>query len=233
MANRDELAFERVAVLAGMSASGREWLTTACSWHDRKAGSELLSYKDTSRDVFFLIVGRARVKIYGADGRSVVFHDLAAGEMFGELAAIDGGTRSASIEALEACRAASLKPEQFDLLLSREPSVARAVLRDLAGTVRRLSERVLEFSTLVVQNRIQAELLRLALTSGGGTRPVTVLTPAPTLADIAGRVATHREAVSRELSRLATLGIVRREASGLAILNVERLAALVREAKGE
>jgi CRP-like cAMP-binding protein len=90
-----------------------------------------------------------------------------------------------------------------------------------------------EFSTLVVQNRIQAELLRLAtLGEARGTTKV-VLSPSPTLADIADRVATHREAVSRELSRLAKLGLVRREGHGLALIDVPRLTALVREAKGD
>ncbi len=233
MARQDLAALQRVPVLAGMSADGREWLAKACAWHDRPVGTELLGYKDPSRDVYFLTAGRACVKIYSADGRAVVFHDLAAGDMFGELAAIDGGPRSASIEALEACTAASLKAAQFEMLLTREPSVALAVMRGLAGTVRRLSERVHEFSTLVVQNRIQAELLRLAVVHGGDKATRVLLTPAPTLADIADRVATHREAVSRELSRLGAVGLVHREAGGLAISDVPRLAALVREAKGE
>ena len=98
--------------------------------------------------------------------------------------------------------------------------------------MRRLSERVVEFSTLVVQNRIQAELLRLAADTGkkGGD---ALLSPGPSLADIAERISTHREAVSRELSRLGSMGLLRREGTDLRILDVERLAKLVREVKRE
>jgi len=226
-------SLDRVPVIACATETGRAWFARTCIWHQRKAGTRLIDSGDASRDVFFLVSGRARAKVYAADGRTVIFHDLSAGEMFGELAAIDGQPRSASIEAVESCTAASLTAAQFEAFLAREPAVAWAVLRLLAATVRRLSERVHEFSTLVVQNRIQAELLRLATIAGSGDAAAARLSPAPTLADIADRVATHREAVSRELSRLAALGLVRREGRNLVLTDVPRLAALVREAKGE
>src|SRR5262249_43093541 len=127
-------------------------------------------------------------------GKDVVFVDLKATMMFGEIAAIDRGPRSASIEALEPCLIASLSSDAFEKLMLREPSVAIAALSHMAAEVRRLSERVFEFSTLVVQNRIQAELLRLA--GGAGERHgEALLSPAPSLSDIADRISTHREAV--------------------------------------
>ena len=113
-----------------------------------------------------------------------------------------------------------------------EPSVAIATLHHLAADVRRLSERVFEFSTLVVQNRVHAELLRLAGEAGGRQTEV-VFSPAPSLSDIADRISTHREAVSRELSRLTTIGLLRREGSDLTITNVAKLAKLVDEARGD
>ena len=96
--------------------------------------------------------------------------------------------------------------------------------------VRRLSERVLEFSTLVVQNRIHAELLRLAA-DAGHENGQALLSPAPSLSDIANRISTHREAVSRELSRLASIGLLRREGGDLRVPDLARLEKLVRDAK--
>ena len=113
----------------------------------------------------------------------------------------------------------------------REPRVAVATLKHVAAEVRRLSERVVEFSTLVVQNRIQAELQRLAADAAKDAG--ALLSPAPSLADIAERISTHREAVSRELSRLGSIGLIRREGTNLRIVDVARLARLVREVKGE
>ena len=128
--------------------------------------------------MFFLAAGKARVIIYSPEGKAVVFRDLKAGSMFGEIAAIDRGPRSASIEALEACTVASLTADQFEGLMLREPSAAVAALRHLTAEVRRLSERVLEFSTLVVQNRIHAELLRL-VADAGQQDGQALLSPAP------------------------------------------------------
>ena len=113
-----------------------------------------------------------------------------------------------------------------------EPSVAIATLRHVVAHVRRLSERVFEFSTLAVRNRIHAELLRLAREVSQEHSQVA-LSPAPSLSDIADRISTHREAVSRELSRLKGIGLLRRERSNLVITNVGKLSELVSEAKGE
>jgi hypothetical protein len=98
--------------------------------------------------------------------------------------------------------------------------------------VRTLTKRVYEFSTLAVNNRIQAELLRLA---GLGTREGkgARISPAPTHAEIASRVSTHREAVTRELNRLSRVGIIERRSGALVVHDLDRLAAMVNEMTGE
>jgi len=225
-------ALERVAILAELSPTGLEQVARACKWREYDPGEQVLGYHDPSTDVFFLAAGKARVIIYSPEGKAVLFRDLKAGSMFGEIAAIDRGPRSASIEALEACTVASLTADQFEGLMLREPSAAVAALRHLTAEVRRLSERVLEFSTLVVQNRIHAELLRL-VADAGQLDGQALLSPAPSLSDIAGRISTHREAVSRELSRLGSMDLLIREGGDLRVTDVARLEKLVREAKGE
>jgi CRP-like cAMP-binding protein len=98
--------------------------------------------------------------------------------------------------------------------------------------VRSLTKRVYEFSTLAVNNRIHAELLRLASLApreGKGAR----LAPAPTHAEIASRISTHREAVTRELNRLARIGIIERKNGTLIVRDLGRLAAMLHEMTGE
>jgi CRP-like cAMP-binding protein len=223
---------KRVPILAELPQPRLEQLASVCKWQDYDAGEQILTYQDPSTEVFFLAAGRVRVIICSAEGKAVLFTDLRSGAVFGEIAAIDGGARSAGIEAMERSTIASLTASQFQSLLLREPAVAVATLRHVAAEVRRLSERVLEFSILAVQNRIHAELLRLA----AGARQQqgqALLCPAPSLSEIADRISTHREAVSRELSRLGSVGLLRREGSDLRITDVARLERLVREAKGE
>jgi CRP-like cAMP-binding protein len=225
-------ALKRVPILAGLSQMQLEQIAGICRWKNYNAGERILNYHDPSTDVFFLAAGKVRVGICSAEGKVVVFTDLRRGTMFGEIAAIDQGPRSAGVEAIEPSTIASLTASQFESLLLREPAVAVATLRHVTAEVRRLSERVLEFSTLVVQNRIHAELLRLAA-DAGHRNGQALLSPAPSLSDIANRISTHREAVSRELSRLGSVALLRREGGNLQITDIARLEKLVRDAKGE
>jgi CRP/FNR family transcriptional regulator, cyclic AMP receptor protein len=223
---------KRASVFAQLSDAALQNLAEKCKWREHGTGEQILGRQDFSTDVYFLLVGTARAISYSSEGKAVVFADLKPGAMFGEIAAIDRRPRSASVEALEACEIASLSADEFEKLMLREPSVAVAALRKVTADVRRLSERVFEFSTLAVQNRIHAELLRLAGRPDPRHREV-ILSPAPSLADIADRISTHREAVSRELSRLTTMGLIRREKGDLVIGDVAKLREFVNEAKGE
>jgi CRP-like cAMP-binding protein len=225
-------SLKRVAVLAELSESALERVAQSCTWRQYGGGEQIVGYQEPSTDVSFLLAGKTRVIIYSAEGKAVVFVDLVPPAMFGEIAAIDRKPRSASVEAVEPCTIASMTAAAFESLMMREPSVAVATLRQVAADVRRLSERVFEFSTMVVQNRIHAELLRLAGEARQGRAEVT-LSPAPSLSDIANRISTHREAVSRELSRLTATGLLRRDHGDLVITDVGKLTEIVEQAKGE
>ena len=75
-------------------------LNTQCVWRRIDAGTEILSHQDTSSDVYFVVAGTVRVIIPSVLGRDTIFRDIQAGDFFGELAAIDGKERSASIVAM-------------------------------------------------------------------------------------------------------------------------------------
>ena len=105
-------------------------------------------------------------------------------------------------------------------------------VRHLVGLLRSLTARIVEFSTLGVKNRIHCELLRMAKAAmEDGSQ--SELDPAPTHSDLAARISTHREAVSRELSRLSKLGIIERKGRSIIVKDVERLERMVEEAGGE
>ena len=226
------IRLKRLRILEKLSDAALQSVAGKCKWRSYAAGEQILGHGDTSTDVSFLLAGSARAISYSRDGKAVVFVDLKPDAMFGEIAAIDRKQRSVSIEALEPCTIASLSADHFEQLMLSEPAVAVATLHHVVAIVRRLSERVFEFSTLAVQNRIHAELLRLARGVSQEETQVT-LSPAPSLSDIADRISTHREAVSRELSRLTAIGLLRRERGNLVITDVDKLFELVSEAKGE
>jgi CRP-like cAMP-binding protein len=204
-----------------------------CRWREVKAPGDIIHYLDDSNEVFFIAAGQVRAIIYSTTGKAVTFRDLHAGDMFGELAAIDGRRRSASVQAVSDCLVAQLSGKAFWELMVSEPAITRAVLLHLNALVRSLSTRVYEFSTLAVRNRIQAELLRIARSIGERHGEGASIARAPTHSEIASRISTHREAVAREMSRLAKLGIVARRGKGLTIPDLNRLERLVAEPTGD
>jgi CRP/FNR family transcriptional regulator, cyclic AMP receptor protein len=221
----------RVQLLAELPADELERLAKSCRWRTVAPGAEILSHLDASSDVYFLLAGRARVIIHSQHGRSVILSDMSEGQSFGELSAIDGKPRSATVAAVTACTVAAIRAADFMRLLEHHPTVAMAMIRSFGAVIRQLDERVVEFSVLSVPGRIQAELLRFG-SEHAAIGDTVVLSPGPTLAELADRISTHREAVSREMSRLAQLGILRREGHDLHITSLKRLADLVATAKG-
>jgi CRP/FNR family transcriptional regulator, cyclic AMP receptor protein len=221
-----------IAIFADLKPKALEAVHRRCAWRRYEPGELIVDYLDASDDVFFVATGEASVTIYSVAGKAVSFRKLGPGDIFGEYAAIDGEPRSASVEARTSCLIASMSAKEFRQLLETEPAVTQALLKKVVHNVRTLTKRVYEFSTLAVNNRIQAELLRLAsLTAreGKGAR----LEPAPTHAEIASRISTHREAVTRELNRLSRIGIIERRNGNLIVRDFDRLAAMLHEMTGE
>ncbi len=219
-----------IALLEGLPTDDLEALAKRCRWRSFDEDEQVLAHLDGGTDVLFLTAGRLRVSLYSSSGKEVSFEDLHAGQHFGEMAAIDRKGRSASVFALEPCTVAFLSSRNFMDLLSQHFVIAQRVMTVLCRLVRRLDERVFEFSTLTVSNRIPAELLRLA--GGGFEERTATVKPAPRHADIASRVSTQREAVTREMNVLARAGIIRQERHALYILDLPRLGQMVHEVLG-
>jgi CRP-like cAMP-binding protein len=123
-----------------------------------------------------------------------------------------------------------MSPALFRRLLREHAEVCDRMLRRLVNSIRELTERVFEFSTLGVQNRVHAELLRLARQAGVRGNAARI-DPAPKHTDIANHISTYREQVTRELSALAKRGLVHRSGGALVIPNVELLEKMVSEVR--
>lgn len=225
-------SFEKIALFRYLAPELLARLRALCTWKYYEPGELILDYLSPSNDVFFIVEGEARVRIYSIQGKAVAFSDVTAGEIFGEIAAIDGAPRSASIEARTRCCIASMSGPAFLATLKAEPTAATELLRHFAIKIWELTNRVYEFSSLDVANRTRAELLRLALAGQRQGRSAKIA-PAPTHAEIASRVSTHREAVTREINRLSKLGILERQGGALIVKDIERLEDMVHEASGE
>ncbi|WP_245689278.1 Crp/Fnr family transcriptional regulator [Roseospirillum parvum] len=226
----DELG--RIPLFAGLAPAERAAIARQCRWRRFAAGEQIIDRQSESRDVFFVVSGRVRVIIYSVAGREVTLDDLLAGDFFGELAAIDGNPRSASVMALEETRLAVVGGSTFlDLVLGR-PALALAVMARMVGIIRNSTDRIMDLSTLGANNRVHGELLRLARLGDGGEGP-PVIRPIPVHSDLASRVSTTRETVARVLNDLARRDIVRRERDALVIVDAARLHKMVEDVRGD
>lgn len=214
-----------LAVFRKLSKTLREQIANLAVGRAYPAGSIILEYHDRSHEVFFIVSGAVRVAYLTSAGKEITFRDQSAGEAFGLLSAVDGQPRSATVHALQDSFVVILRNHDFRTLLTTQPDFANAVMCQLSSLVRSLSARVIEYSALQVANRVRAELLRLARPDS--RTPLSgVLSPAPTHAEIASRVGTHREAVTRELNALGRAGLLARDGHSIVITDLKKLRAL-------
>lgn len=213
-------------LLEGVPASALEQLAQQCRWRRFPVAQRVISRDAQDQDVYLIVSGRVRITSFSAAGRQVTYRDIPAGDWFGDFAAIDGLSRSADVVALEDTLAASMSPAVFRDLLHVHPAVCDRMLYRLVTLVRELTERVFDLSTLGVQNRVHAELLRLARLAGVKAN-VARIDPAPRHTEIASQVSTYREQVTRELSAMAKQGLVERDGHVLVIPDFDRLEKIV------
>lgn len=225
-------SLQGIGLFHGLGEADLEALAKRCAWRRYQAHEQIIHFHDETRDVYFIVEGEVRAITYALDGKEVTYRDIPAGGMFGEYAAIDGEPRSATVEALVPSHVAAMPAACFWEVLESHPSVNAILLKQLTRQVRTLTERVFEFSTLAVKNRIHAELLRLARDHMVDEATAAIV-PSPTHAEIASRISTHREAVTREMTELSRQGLVERRHGSLVVRDVPRLERMVREVLGD
>jgi CRP-like cAMP-binding protein len=224
------LGLRRIALLEGLPDDRLQSLAARCTWKRYEPDQRIISWNDQDSDLHLIVSGKVRITIYSAAGRQVTFNDQVSGGAFGFLSAIDGKPRSADAVALDSVLIASLSREVFKVVLQEEPLVAERLLIQLTELIRQLSDRVIDLSTLGVQNRVHAEVLRLGREAGvKGNR--ARIDPAPKHVDIASRVSTYREQVTRELSALTKLGVLQKDGGALVVKDVGRLERMVKETR--
>jgi CRP/FNR family cyclic AMP-dependent transcriptional regulator len=205
-------------------------LDTRCIWRRAIAKEWILDYQDEGTDVFFLVSGVVRVMICSVSGRETILRDINAGAFFGELAAIDEQKRSASILAITDATIAKMSSSTFVEVATTNADISLQLLKLITGQVRILANRIKEYTTLNVSHRLYMELLRLSRSDRDNNRQATV-SPPPLHADLAGRISTRRETVTKELSAMERNGLVRRSRGALVLLDVPRLVEMIDEDK--
>ena len=231
MADQGAANLEGISLLCDLPQHALQAAAKNCRWRNYGANEQIIDRQSEATDVFFVREGWARVVNYSISGREITLDDIGCGGHFGELAAIDGQPRSASVMALTNCSVAIMSQECFLDLVDRNPSVALKVMHGLASIIRNSTERIMDLSTLAANNRVQADLLRQALNNLDGENSASI-SPIPVHADIASRVSTTRETVARVMNDLARQGIVERQKNVLVVQEVDRLQQMIEEVRG-
>ena len=177
------------------------------------AQTVLVTEDDRSDAVFIILSGR--VKAYGAaeDGREVVYGTQGAGEYFGEMT-LDGGPRSASIMTLEPTSCAVVPGADVRRFLTENPDFALHVIKKLIGLARASTEHVKSLALDDVYSRVTKLLRALARDEDG----LLMVPDKLTQQDIAERVGSSREMVSRVFKPLSEGGYVEMRGGRIALL---------------
>ena len=200
-------------------------LDKQCIWLKVPAGSWVVDEMAEEADVYFVFSGRLRAMLHGAR-QDLSFSEIDAGSFFGEMSALDGAPRSASVLAITNSQLARMPGAVFRETMFVHRPLCETVLTKLVGNVRALTSRVRQFSALDARRRICAELLRLAHPDRDAPGRATIPSP-PNQSELASRINACRETVSRELNAMERGGLIERRRGAIVIPNAARLAATV------
>jgi CRP/FNR family cyclic AMP-dependent transcriptional regulator len=175
-------------------------------------GVVVVNEGDATDSLYVVLSGRVKVFVNGEDGREVVIGTVDAGDYFGELV-LDGGARSASVMTLEPCRFFLIPRGDIESLLERNPAFSRDLIHKLIGTVRSLSNKVLDLTLKDVYGRFVKFVDEHAVERDGRL----VVPERLTQHDIAARIGGSREMVSRIVKDLTAGGYITIDAKHITI----------------
>jgi CRP/FNR family cyclic AMP-dependent transcriptional regulator len=213
-------------ILRSLSPTIRQKVMAACVPLSFGPGKAVIEENSPDKDFYFLQQGQLLVRALSENGVEVAFRVMEASDCFGEFAAIDGLPRSATVETITQAVLTRLPRERFLALMRSEPDFAMAIAEMITKRARAMSAQLYEMATLKLGDRLRLELRRLALAQGFVSGEALIY-PAPTHQALAALLATNRESVSRELSRLAQTGLIACSRQRISIPDLARLAQRV------
>lgn len=216
----------KIDLFQGLDPDEIDRQSKRCSWRTYDENELIIDYEDDTRDVRFIISGMVRIILRIATGKEVILAEMNQGEFFGEISAIDNEGRSANVTALTRSQICAMPQSVFLELTAMEPSVNKIVLRTLAERCRNLNSRLAEHCFLQTKHRLYTELLRQSRPRMGH-EDQRAISPPPTQKDLAARIGTRREVVSREIANLKRGKIVDKTTGALVLCDLPKLNALI------
>lgn len=209
---------QSLALFKGLDGETLHQLAKNARLREFRAGEVICYQGDPGSTCHIVIRGRVRVFLVGEDGRELSVRILVPGEIFGEMALLEGLPRSANIETLEETKTLELAHDALLDCLRKSPALALNLLQDLSARLRSSTVDAEELALLTVDERLTRQLHKLAEWSGVSVADgVRIMVPM-TQQELATLIGTSRESVNRALVRLRRQGKVRLEKGWIVLL---------------
>jgi CRP-like cAMP-binding protein len=189
-------------------------------------GTLIFSKGDPGTGLMGVLAGSVRISVASVDGRDVVLNIIHEGEIFGEIALLDGQPRTADATAISDCELAVIERREFVDFIRNQPDVMLKFIELLCARLRRTSEQVQDVSFLNLPARLAKALLRLA---GDPDAPGSKRRLAITQQEISQIIGRSREGTNKQLQVWTKLGWVKLERGGITILAPDKLLAIAEE----
>lgn len=208
-------------IFSGLGADSINKIAALCHTRHLAAGEVLFQKGDKGDALFGIRRGQIRIETGSAGGGRLTLNFLGAGDLFGEIAALDGQTRTADATAGEPCELFVVRRNDFLTCLEREPRVAVELIALLCQRIRWASGRLEESVLLPLQVRLARRLCALAADFG----PEVCISQE----QLGTYVGAARESVNRQLQQWRQQGILELRRGRILLLNANRLKAAARE----
>lgn len=186
-----ELSEEEVAAVA-RHAARRQFAKDAVIFFENEPGDTL----------YVVAAGRVRVSILGDDGREVILSVLGPGDFFGEMALLDNDPRSATTIAAEDTELLCLSRPDFEKVMRESPTMMMALIKVLTTRLRHANQQISTLALLDVYGRVARLIVEMAQEEGRRLKDGRIAFRRSTHQEIASRIGTTRETVTRMLKDL-------------------------------
>tara|TARA_R110000782_G_scaffold78293_3_gene155819 strand:- start:4245 stop:4934 length:690 start_codon:yes stop_codon:yes gene_type:complete len=184
--------------------------------HTAKKGKALLEQGDEGDFLVILLEGQARVTVYTSNGREIVLDYVGAGSVLGEIALLDGGTRTASVIAMEPIRYLTLSRSLFERVIAENHGIALRLMRELAQRLRRANQTIENDRAYAAAPRLARFLLRLLANAEPESDSIAL-----SQTELAMFAGISRENINRQLNLWSQAGLVELEQGKVRVLDVE------------
>jgi CRP-like cAMP-binding protein len=186
-------------------------------------GTTIFEKGDAGVGLIGVVSGSVKISVTSADGRDIVLNIIRPGEVFGEIALLDGRARTANAAAMSDCELIVIERREFIPFLRSEPDVTLKLMEILCSRLRKTSEQVQDMTFLNLSTRLAKTLLRLTANAGSSKPAARVAITQREISQIVGR---SRESTNKQLRAWARRGWIRLERGSVTVLKTDKLAGL-------